>query len=466
MGSARGTGFAHKWLGPFLEIGEDPKLKENINYVLGLSCFQAGNFEDADVYLKDAIALNGSNKESAETILELCILSASIEDRSEIVKYANLGEEQWHKDKYSWYEDIYNRGSIEEHILKDKEFLEVKELYITSKVNCEKAKIFGMLTEEEIEEIELEGDKIYYTTLQRLMGISSNQVMVTDEPSKGNEKKSKVKVKKDYGNYLDALNELVGLEVIKKEVKDLVDFVQVNMKRSSKGLPEVQIGLHSVFYGPPGTGKTSVARVIGRAFKEIGILEKGHIIETDRSDLVAGYLGQTAIKTKEILESALDGVLFIDEAYTLTNDDQYGQEAIDTILKFMEDHRDRIIVIAAGYEDEMKKFLDSNPGLKSRFNKEFNFPNYDIDELIQITDNLFKKSHFKLSKEAMNKIEEILKVEIEANVRNFGNARFVRNLYEQIVQRQFSRVSGLESPSKKELCLVTPEDIIKKQVAS
>ena len=258
---------------------------------------------------------------------------------------------------------------------------------------------------------------------------------------------------------LQELEELVGLSDIKNEVKSLINFAKVNEIRKSKGLPTVSLSLHSVFFGPPGTGKTTIARLISKAFKSLGILKKGHLIETDRSQLVAGYVGQTAIKTKEVLDKALDGVLFIDEAYSLSSDDDFGKEAIDTILKYMEDNRDRLIVIVAGYENEMETFINSNPGLKSRFNKYFSFPNYSGSELLDILLRITAKNKFYISEEAKSKLTYVINDAIFAEGKQFGNARYVRNLYEHIVQNQFTRISQLEYLEEEYLSEITVSDL-------
>jgi stage V sporulation protein K len=258
---------------------------------------------------------------------------------------------------------------------------------------------------------------------------------------------------------LKELEELVGLSEIKNEVKSLINFAKVNEMRKSKGLPTISLSLHSVFFGPPGTGKTTIARLISKAFKSLGILKKGHLVETDRSQLVAGYVGQTAIKTKEVLDRALDGVLFIDEAYSLNSDDDFGKEAIDTILKYMEDNRDRLIVIVAGYENEMDTFINSNPGLKSRFNKYFNFPNYSGSDLLDILLRITAKNKFNVSDEAKSKLTFIINDAIFAEGQQFGNARYVRNLYEQIIQNQFMRVSQFENIEEENLSEITSADL-------
>ena len=230
--------------------------------------------------------------------------------------------------------------------------------------------------------------------------------------------------------------------------------------REEKGMKTAPVSLHLVFSGNPGTGKTTVARILAKLYKEIGILSEGQLVETDRSGLVAGYVGQTAIKTKKKIDEAMGGVLFIDEAYMLNQEgENYGQEAIDTILKAMEDHRDEFIVIVAGYTDLMREFIESNPGLKSRFNKFFEFPDYTVDELQQIFDLQCKKYQYKLDEDAEKAVkEEIIKLEAEKG-ENFANAREVRNLFEKIITNQATRVAAIEDVDEETLSTITMEDL-------
>ena len=259
---------------------------------------------------------------------------------------------------------------------------------------------------------------------------------------------------------MEELNELIGLKTVKHDVEELIGLAKVRKMREEKGMKTVPMSLHLVFSGNPGTGKTTVARILGKLYKEIGILETGQLIETDRAGLVAGYVGQTAIKTSKKIEEAMGGILFIDEAYTLNQkDENFGQEAIDTILKAMEDHRDKFIVIVAGYTELMKAFVESNPGLKSRFNKYFFFPDYTVDELQQIFEMQCKKYQYNLTEEAAAAVrEEIVRLEA-AKDENFANARAVRNLFEKIITNQASRVSELEDPDEETLSTITIDDL-------
>ena len=257
------------------------------------------------------------------------------------------------------------------------------------------------------------------------------------------------------------LQEYIGLNVIKNEVNSLINYVTIMKKRKDAGLPTPELSLHMVFSGNPGTGKTMIARLMARVYKALGILSKGQLVETDRSGLVAGFVGQTAIKTQEVIEKAKGGVLFIDEAYTLTSHggNDYGQEAVDTLLKAMEDNRDDLVVIVAGYIELMRDFVNSNPGLKSRFNRFMDFPDYTIDEMMGIFNMRCEKSGYRLMDDAAR---DMLKEKIKTgsrDVKGFGNARGVRNLFERALSLQADRLSKLETLTKDDLMTLTKEDI-------
>ena len=267
--------------------------------------------------------------------------------------------------------------------------------------------------------------------------------------------------KPDFDQLMEQLNSLVGLEEVKKDVKNLINLMKVRKLRQENELPVPPMSLHMVFMGNPGTGKTTVARLIAGLYASIGVLSKGQLIEVDRSGLVAGYVGQTALKTQEVIKSALGGVLFIDEAYSLSSggENDFGREAIETILKAMEDNRKDLVVIVAGYTGPMEKFLSSNPGLESRFNKYFNFPDYKGDELMGIFRMRCKKNSYTLNEESEKAATQLFSRLYENRDENFGNGRDVRNIFEDMIVRQSNRVAAMENPSREDLMLVLPQDL-------
>ena len=267
----------------------------------------------------------------------------------------------------------------------------------------------------------------------------------------------------EYRSAIKELNGLIGLSTVKQEIETLANVVRVQKMREAHGLNVPTMSLHLVFTGNPGTGKTTVARLLGRIYKGLGVLESGHVVEVDRRDLVAGYVGQTAIKTMGVISKSLDGVLFIDEAYTLSrqgSENDFGQEAIDTLLKAMEDNRDRLVVVVAGYSELMKEFIESNPGLQSRFNKYIDFPDYSAEELIMIFGKFVAQNQYLLTLEAQQEVRKILEREQRESGGKSANARLVRNVFEIALEHQANRVALLTLPNNDDLQKITAEDIV------
>ena len=265
------------------------------------------------------------------------------------------------------------------------------------------------------------------------------------------------------GNSIQELDSLIGLENVKQQVHTLIKFIQVQQQREKHQLKTTPISYHCVFSGSPGTGKTTVARILAQIYKDLGVLKKGHLIETDRAGLVGEYVGQTAVKTNKVINSAVGGVLFIDEAYSLYSEsaEDYGREAIATLLKRMEDERDNLVVVMAGYTEEMRQFIDINPGLRSRFNRYIDFTDYSPDELYQIFKRYINKEDFKLTPESELAFQKLFAEAYEKRDRTFGNARFVRNVFEKTIERQSLRVADITEPTVEQLTEITENDVPK-----
>jgi SpoVK/Ycf46/Vps4 family AAA+-type ATPase len=257
------------------------------------------------------------------------------------------------------------------------------------------------------------------------------------------------------------LDSYIGLEAIKEEVRNLINMVQVYKLRREHDLPTTDMSLHMVFTGNPGTGKTMIGRLMARIYHSLGILSKGQLVEVDRSGLVAGYVGQTAIKTSKVIEKAMGGVLFIDEAYALNgrSENDFGQEAIDTLLKAMEDHRDDLVVIVAGYTELMKKFIHSNPGLESRFNRYLEFADYTTDEMLGIFAMQCRKGCYTLAEGVEELVRDYINEEnVDPEV--FGNGRGVRNIFENILVQQNNRLAAMETITREDLMTIIPDDVL------
>lgn len=271
----------------------------------------------------------------------------------------------------------------------------------------------------------------------------------------------KVEPPRSFEDLLEELNALVGLERVKNEVKQLVNFLKVQQLRQAKGLATQPVSRHLVFYGNPGTGKTTVARLLSQIYRALEILSAGHLLETDRAGLVAGYVGQTAMKVKEVVNKALGGILFIDEAYSLSSGDgeDFGREAIETLLKMMEDHRHDLVVVVAGYTTKMDEFLSSNPGLRSRFNKFIYFEDYTVEQLTQIFQSFCKKADYKLTTAAEERLKSVFSLLMVSRDETFGNARAARNLFEATISKQANRIVSLPEINEEVLSTIDAPDI-------
>ena len=304
---------------------------------------------------------------------------------------------------------------------------------------------------------------------QNDVALSEHTAEVAEENSRkgtpASEKQERVRVVEqnpEPGTAEKELAGLIGLQTVKTEVSKLSNYVKMQQLRKQKGMMSVPVTYHCVFTGNPGTGKTTVARILAGIYRDMGVLRKGHLVETDRSGLVAEYVGQTAVKTNKLIDSALDGVLFIDEAYTLVqggSGDSYGPEAVATLLKRMEDDRNRLVVILAGYSGPMKTFIESNPGLRSRFNRYIHFEDYSADELLDIFKIIASKYDYLLDPAAEHKLSKLFDHAVAGKDEHFGNGRFVRNIFEKVMENQASRLASSIDITEDKLRTILSEDI-------
>ena len=284
----------------------------------------------------------------------------------------------------------------------------------------------------------------------------------TPQADKAQDKSAKAEEsEKSLDELMEELNSLIGLDDVKKEVSSLINLIKVRKMRESHNLKVMDMSFHMVFTGNPGTGKTTVARLVAKIYKQLGFLSKGQLIETDRSGLVAGYVGQTAGKVTEVVNSALGGILFIDEAYALARkgmENDFGREAIDTLVKLMEDNRDDLVVIVAGYTQEMHDFLTSNPGLISRFNKYIDFKDYTDEELVAILHMNAGRQGYEVAREAETVVRDMLGAMTLSERLDFGNARGMRNTLEKLVQAQANRIANMQGEVTRDMLVALTEE--------
>ena len=300
--------------------------------------------------------------------------------------------------------------------------------------------------DDDVSDEEIRDLTIYLNMLKNYINneVKSKKEQLFDIEEKNLKDKEKVENKESLQELLEELNSLTGLDDVKKDVNSLINLLQIRKIREERGLKQTPMSLHLVFSGNPGTGKTTVARLLAKIYYNLGVLTKGHLVEVDRSGLVGGYVGQTTIKVQEVIQKSLGGILFIDEAYSLTankGENDYGLEAVDTLLKGMEDHRDDLVVIVAGYPDLMNEFLNSNPGLRSRFNKFINFADYKPKELVDIFKNMCNKSGYRATEECIEYVQKYFEKRYMTRNINFANGRDVRNFFEMAMVNQANRLS-------------------------
>jgi SpoVK/Ycf46/Vps4 family AAA+-type ATPase len=318
-----------------------------------------------------------------------------------------------------------------------------------------KWKEYHRIQDQRIREEQAQQQRQWHNNRQKLIV----EIKDPSAPKKRRRRTPTVDRNKTLEQLLQELNSLTGLATVKDEVNTLINLIKMNKLRESKGLPLTAMSRHLVFLGNPGTGKTTVARILAGIYCKLGVLSKGHFVEVDRAGLVAGYIGQTAIKTSEAIDEAMGGILFIDEAYSLAGDGQdFGKEAIDTLIKAMEDHRDNIVVIVAGYPAPMEKFIKSNPGLESRFSTYIHFEDYSANELYAIFKDLCEKYKYKTTREADDFLQEHFTGLVQDKQENFANGREVRNLFEKALNRQANRLAH-GKPTDDELLALTKEDV-------
>ena len=364
------------------------------------------------------------------------------QDYSEAVKWYRLAADQGYTNAQNHLGNIYRKG-----------------LGVTQDYD-EAAKWYHLAAEQGDEEAK---GKLLELAAFRSQGVSpSDKLPPSPKPIHLDAKSSDTRL----NEIVEKLNKLIGLERVKKEIYQIMQLVRIREMRKTKGLKIDRMSLHSVFLGSPGTGKTTVARIYGQILKALGLLSKGHLVETDRSGLVAGYVGQTEEKTDTKIQQALGGILFIDEAYSLSKSDDagwdYGREAISILLKRMEDHRDDFVVIVAGYDNPMEKFLRSNEGLKSRFSRHIHFDDFSTDELVEIFQLICSEGGYEIGSAALELTRTLVSKAYSQRDESFGNARYVRNLFEDVVRNQNVRLAETaQEPSHKDLVTILPDDIPK-----
>lgn len=347
--------------------------------------------------------------------------------------------------------DDYELGTITSHFIECINAI----TYDLVDINCDET---SLSFQKDLVTLLFAYEREHYTSIQDMYGVSYQNTHYEEDSNILLEDEGSIEETETLEDLMLQINTLVGMEQLKKDIQNIINFIKIQQLRSEKGMKAAPFSKHLVFTGNPGTGKTTVARLLAKIYKALGLLSKGHLVEVDRAGLVAGYVGQTAIKTDEVVKTAIGGVLFIDEAYTLTTDD-FGKEAIDTILKRMEDHRNNLIVIVAGYPDKMVSFIHSNPGLESRFNKYIHFEDYTPGELIEIFRVMCDEQSYSLDNSANEKLLQYATKQYDARNERFSNGRLMRNLLEAALSNQANRLMVDGYSTDEELSIILEEDI-------
>lgn len=447
-------------------------LKESSSKLLAF-CKELNKDETFVQYINSLVSANVNQKGLFRA--ELFFLSDII---SVVEKRKELNEKQWFALAY-YYDVLRNEKFVDESAINTLNRLvvlpdfkqNIQKLLAESKIEPNNNILSFVLETLKIQKSEkLDQAKKYFENVyQNVLGSAPEihteieKILENQEPKQPLNASISLPPENDsLENVMAELDALIGLENVKADIKELINLLEIQKKRKEAGLQNIDIALHTVFLGPPGTGKTTVARLLSRIFKLLGFLSIGQMYETDREGLIAGYVGQTAIKTDKVVDESIGGVLFVDEAYSLNQNamqSDYGAEAVNTILKRMEDNRDDLAVVVAGYTEPMQLFIESNPGLRSRFNRYFHFEHFKPQQLYAIFEASCKKLDFVLTEDAIDKLKETFELLYEKRDDGFGNARVVRNLFEKCVQNQANRVIQIESITKDVLRGLTEEDI-------
>lgn len=385
----------------------------------------------------------------------------------EQVAIKNIKETKEKEEDKNKTQQLETKDKVSDMLIQeDKSEQDVPETKNTEQVEEAKERTIFDYTDEELQKLQKMGKlKISTPAIERLKKEQQEAMKKLQDERLEQIKKeiNKINHAKRLQELLDELNGLVGLENVKSEIQSLINLIKVKKMRESYDMPSMNVSYHMVFTGNPGTGKTTVARLVAKIYKELGILSRGQLVEVDRAGLVAGYVGQTAIKVREVAGRAMGGILFIDEAYALSNKkdaNDFGGEAIDTLVKIMEDHRDDLVVIVAGYKNEMEEFLKANTGLISRFNKFIDFKDYTTEELMMILDGLLCKSGLCMSTEAAEQVRVEIEKLSEEQKFLFGNGRGIRNTFESILGNQANRIVNLELPTQEQLMQIELQDVL------